>query len=67
MCRLPALYQPNTNNDTICEDVRCLAPVVRLVLRLANELLLHCLRALDLDDQRCDQGRNGVVYGIVAP
>ena len=49
MCSLPALYQPNANNDTICEDVRCLAPVVRLVLRLADELGFDGLSACNLN------------------
>ena len=53
MRRLSTLNQPYTDHDTICQNFRCLSAVVRLVLRLANELLLHCLRALDLDDQRC--------------
>ena len=53
MCRLSTLNQPYTDNYTIRQDFRCLSAVVRLVLRLADELLLHRLRALDLDDQRC--------------
>ena len=49
MRRLPALYQPNANNDTVCEDVRCLAPVVRLVLRLADKLSFDGLGACNLN------------------
>ena len=53
MRRLSTLNQPYADNHTICQDFCRLSAIVRLVLRLANELLLHRLRALDLDDQGC--------------
>ena len=48
MRRLSTLYEPNSNNDTVCQDVCRLAAFVCLVLGFAEELGLHLLRALDL-------------------
>ena len=60
MRRFPALYQPDTNNDTICEDVRCLASVVCLVLRLADELSFDGLRACNLNGRTAYRIEDGV-------
>lgn len=46
--RLSTLYQPYTDDNPVCQDIRCLATVVSLVLRFANELGLNRLRTRDL-------------------
>ena len=49
--RLSTLYQPYTDDNPVCQDIRCLATVVSLVLRFANELGLNRLRTRDLYDR----------------
>lgn len=48
MRRSAALYQPNPDDDTICQNVRSLATLVCLVFCFADELGFDLLRALDL-------------------
>ena len=67
MRRLSALYQPNANNDTVREDVCCLAPVVRLVLRLADKLSFDGLGACNLDGRTAHRVKDGVPRRRVRP
>ena len=48
MRRLSALDEPDPNNDTVCQHVRRLAALMRLVLCFAHELGLDRFCARDL-------------------
>lgn len=40
---LPSLYQPDTDYDTVCKDIRRFPSLVGLVLRFADEFSLDGL------------------------
>ena len=60
MRRLSPLDEPNSDDDTVGQDVRRLAAFMCLVLGLAEELGLDLLGAFDL------QGRRKVRRGCMA-
>ena len=52
---LSTLYQPYADDNTIRQNIRCLATIVSLVLRLADEFGLDRLRTGDLGGQAWEE------------
>lgn len=48
MCGFSARYKPDTDDDTVCKNVRGLASLVRLMFCLTDKLRLDRLRASNL-------------------